>query len=148
MKRKAVHIAAAAAELVRFFALMFLAESLGALRSQSGADRIFRYAAAPQLLFPAGFFFLWLDPDRYAAYRPLLAAGKGVGMGALVPLAFLAVALLRSDTTEALSPSLSLGLLAAIGAIDAFSLAVLLALKQPHAEPGKDRADIIEVVKP
>jgi hypothetical protein len=86
MRGKAVHIFAAIAESLRFLAVAFLAFSVGALLDPS-ASSLLRYAAAPQLLFAAGFFFLWLDPARYSAYRPLLAIGKAASAVCFLPLA-------------------------------------------------------------
>ena len=86
MRGKAVHIIAAIAESLRFLAVAFLAFSVGALLSPS-VSSLLRYAAAPQLLFAAGFFFMWLDPARYSSYRPLLAIGKAASAVCFLPLA-------------------------------------------------------------
>ncbi len=40
--------------------------------------------AAPQALFPLMALFSWLDPERYAPYPPLYAAGKAISAAALV----------------------------------------------------------------
>jgi hypothetical protein len=85
MKRKIPHLVASITELVRFFALMLLAGNLGMVAGDGGASRLFRYVAAPQLLFAVGFFFLWLDFGRYGSYRPLLAVGKVAALVAFVP---------------------------------------------------------------
>jgi hypothetical protein len=85
MRGKAVHIVAAIAESFRFLAVVFLAFSVGALLDPSVSD-LLRYAAAPQLLFAAGFFFMWLDPARYSSYRPLLAIGKASSAVCFLPL--------------------------------------------------------------
>jgi hypothetical protein len=129
MRRKAVHIAAAIAESLRFFAIAFLAfDVAGPLNP--GISSLLRYAAAPQLLFAAGFFFLWLDPSRYGAYRPLLLVGKAASAVCLIPLA---VSLLRDPR------SLALGVAFLIAAADIFSLSVLIlargGLAQPSAPP-------------
>jgi hypothetical protein len=87
MQRKPLFLAASIAELLRFLAIFFLADSLGVLRMGVGAPSLFRYAASPQLLFAAALFFLWYDYGRYEAYRPLLAAGKAVSLLVLLPLA-------------------------------------------------------------
>ena len=55
MRRKAVHLMAAIVESLRFLALAFLAFDLGLLNPS--VSSLIRYAAAPQLLFAAGFFF-------------------------------------------------------------------------------------------
>jgi hypothetical protein len=85
MRGKVVHIVAAIAEGLRFFAVIFLAFSVGALLNPS-VSNLLRYAAAPQLLFAAGFFFMWLDPARYSSYRPLLAIGKAASAVCFLPL--------------------------------------------------------------
>jgi hypothetical protein len=87
MKRKIPYLAASGMELVRFIALMLLAGNLGLAGEDSGTSRLFRYAVVPQLLFAAGFFFLWLDADRYGPYRPLLAVGKIVSLAGFAPFA-------------------------------------------------------------
>jgi hypothetical protein len=86
MRGKGVHIFAAIAESLRFVAVVFLAFSLGALLDPS-VSSLLRYAAAPQLLFAAGFFFMWLDPARYSSFRPLLAIGKAASAACFLPLA-------------------------------------------------------------
>jgi hypothetical protein len=86
MRRKSVHIIAAIAELFRFFAIAFLAFSVGAL-FDSSVSSLLRYAAAPQFLFAVGFFFMWLDPVRYSSYRSLLAVGKCASAICFLPLA-------------------------------------------------------------
>lgn len=86
MRRKAVHLIAAIGESLRFAAVAFLAFSVGAL-ADSSVSNLLRYAAAPQLLFAAGFFFMWLDPDRYFSYKPLLLVGKLAGAVCFLPLA-------------------------------------------------------------
>jgi hypothetical protein len=86
MRGKAVHFFAAIAESLRFLAVVFLAFSVGALLDPS-VSNLLRYAAAPQLLFAAGFFFMWLDPARYSSYRPLLAIGKIAGAICFLPMA-------------------------------------------------------------
>lgn len=83
MQRKPRFLLAALAEPIRFLGLAFLAGALGALRGGTPSGALFRYAAAPQLLFAAAFFFLWYDGERYAAYRPLAIVGKLLGLAAL-----------------------------------------------------------------
>lgn len=92
MQRKVLYLAASIAELLRFLALFFIADSLGVLMMDGGIPALLRYAAAPQLLFAAGLFFLWYDPERYGAYRPLLLVGKAIGLLVLAPFAFRLVA--------------------------------------------------------
>lgn len=131
MRRKAVHLIAAIAESLRFFALAFLAFSVGALLDP-GAASLLRYAAVPQLLFAAGFFFMWLDPERYSSYRPLLAIGKAALVVCFLPMA---AALLRdanaTGTTFGL-PFLGIILAFFIAAVDIACLCVL-ALAAPRS---------------
>ena len=42
------------------------------------APTVLRLVAAPNLVLAAAFLFLGLDPDKYAAYRPLVGLGKAV----------------------------------------------------------------------
>ena len=85
MQRKPLYLVASAAETARFFALPFLALALGGLRDSAGSASFFRYAAGAQLLFVAGFFFLWLDRPRYDAFRSLLFLGKIVSVVTFLP---------------------------------------------------------------
>ena len=124
---------AAIAESLRFFAVAFLASSVGAL-SNTSVSNLLRYAAVPQLLFPAGFFFLWLDPPRYSSYRPLLTVGKTASVVCLIPLA---AALVRDPNAMGVNfgiPAIGLGLTFVIAAIDIASLSILLLVGIP-AEP-------------
>jgi hypothetical protein len=106
---------AAIAESLRFFAIAFLAVDVAGPLAPAFSG-ILRYAAAPQLLFAAGFFFLWLDPGRYSAYRPLLLIGKAASAVCFVPLA---ASLLRDPR------GLALGLAFLVAAADIVSLCVL-----------------------
>ena len=125
MRGKAVHIVAAIAESLRFLAVVFLAFSVGALLDPS-ASNLLRYAAAPQLLFAAGFFFMWLDPERYSPFRPLLALGKIAGAVCFLPLA-LALAGDEAARGRTLGvPRLGLGLAFFLAAVDVMSICVLL----------------------
>lgn len=135
MRRKAVHLFAAIAESLRFFAIAFLAFSVGALFDPS-VSSLLRYAAAPQILFAVGFFFLWLDRGRYASYRPLLAIGKLASAACYVPLAS---ALVRDPWASAASFGirgfgLSLALL--IAAVDIASLSVLFLSREESRPDG------------
>lgn len=118
MRRRPVHLAAAIAESLRFLAVAFLAFDAGALLSPS-ASGLLRYAGAPQLLFVAGFFFLWLDPARYGAYRPLLLIGKAASIACFIPLA----------------ASLALALAYFVAVVDIASVSIL-ALVKPVAARG------------
>jgi hypothetical protein len=126
MQRKPLFLAAAVAETLRFLGFVFLAFDLGALLKPSVSSLV-RYGAAPQLLFAAGFFFLWLDPLRYAPYRPLLLVGKAANLLCLLPLA---ATLLGDPGPASLGlPFLgrAMGLLIAL--VDAGSLLVLILVR-------------------
>lgn len=131
MRRKPVHLAAAIAESLRFFAIAFLAYSVGALGTAS-VSSLLRYAAAPQVLFALGFFFLWLEPERCASYRPLLIVGKAAGLLCYLPLGS---ALAVDPAARGISlgrPALGLGLALLIAAADMLSLTVLFLTKAPE----------------
>jgi len=120
---------AAIAESFRFLAIVFLAFDLDVLFGPS-ASGLLRYAAAPQLLFAAGFFFLWLDPGRYDAYRPLLIVGKLASIACFLPLA---LALARDPKASAVSlgvPGLGGILASLIVIVDIASLSVLVLVKR------------------
>jgi hypothetical protein len=137
MKRKAIHLAAAGAELLRFSALMGLAETLGSLEGGAGAARLFRYAVVPQLLFPVGFFFLWLDGDRYSTYKPLLGTGKIACLAAFLPLAFFLGSYLRAEPYRAGDPVAASLLAAFVAFVD---LAGLTVLSLVHGSSGRQPA--------
>jgi hypothetical protein len=126
---------AAIAESLRFFAVMFLAFNVGALLS-SGASSLLRYAAAPQLLFAAGFFFLWLDPERYGQYRPLLGIGKAASIVCFVPFAADLVRDSRAATAFGV-PYLGLAFACFILVVDIASISILLLTKPGIAPPAK-----------
>lgn len=152
MRRKSVHLFAAIAESLRFVAVVFLAFSVGAIVDAS-VSNLLRYAAAPQLLFAAGFFFMWLDPPRYSSYRPLLAIGKAAGVVCFLPLAG---AVMRDPNATGSTFGIAfLGIYLAffIAAVDIASLCVLAlgggpsaqnALKTP-ASVGQSPDDIEQV---
>jgi hypothetical protein len=140
MRRKAVHIVAAIAEGLRFLAVVFLAFSVGALLDPS-VSSLLRYAAVPQLLFAAGFFFMWLDPARYSSYRPLLAVGKAALVVCFLPLAG---ALVRDPKAMGASlgvPFLGLILAFFLVAVDISSLCVLAFGSAPPVDGGPSRPD-------
>lgn len=136
MRRKPIHLCAAITEAIRFFALAFLAYAIGSLGSAS-VEGILRYAAVPQILFAAGFFFLWFDPLRYSAYRSLLLLGKIASILCLLPLA---ASVAGDPGARGLSlgkPALGLSMALLISALDLFALAVLfLAKPQIQAADG------------
>lgn len=88
MKRGPLFLAAALVEVLRFFILMTFAAALGLLAQRPLIPSFIRYAAIGQLLFIVAYFFLWLDFDRYAAYRPLALTGKILSLAAFVPVGF------------------------------------------------------------
>jgi len=74
MKRLSPFYAFAGIELLRYFTLAWVLDGL-----MSGyPPQILRFAAAPNLMFGAAFFFLAMDPGRYGVYRPLILLGKAV----------------------------------------------------------------------
>ena len=87
MKRGPLFLAAALFEVLRFFILMTFAAALGLLAQRPLIPSFIRYAAVGQFLFVAAYFFLWLDGERYAAYRPLALFGKVLSVVAFAPLA-------------------------------------------------------------
>jgi len=87
MKRGPLFLAAALFEVLRFFILMTFAAALGLLAQRPLIPSFIRYVAIGQLLFVAAYFFLWLDGDRYAVYRPLVLTGKILSLAAFAPLA-------------------------------------------------------------
>jgi hypothetical protein len=128
-----------------------LASNVGALTSPS-VSSLLRYAAAPQLLFAAGFFFLWLDAPRYREYRPLLLIGKAACVVCLFPLA---VSLVGDPKTVALAfglPFMGIALAFFVAMVDIASLAVLVGVKLPErpaeapsASPGQTQDEIEKV---
>ncbi len=78
MRRSFITLLGAAGEAVRYFGLIALARAFLGGASGKTTLALLQFAASPHLLFAGGFFFLWLDPRRYDAFRPLLAAGKAL----------------------------------------------------------------------
>lgn len=122
MQRNPLFLVASAAETARFIALAFLAGALGGLREGEGLPALFRYAAAPQLLFVAAFFFLWLDRERYGAYRALLLVGKVLSLVAFIPLF---ISMVQNRGSSLMSRTGPTAAMVAVG-IDLFSFMVLL----------------------
>jgi len=123
----------------------------------ASVSSLLRYAAAPQLLFAAGFFFMWLDPERYSSYRPLLAVGKLALVVCFLPLA---ASLLRDPNATGSTlgvPFLGIYLAVAVAVVDVASLCILAlggghaasasAEKGPSApvKPGQGPGDIEQV---
>lgn len=77
-------------ESCRFVAITVLLSALSTRGNWSGA--VGAALAAPQALFVLAALLVWFDPERYAAFRPLYAAGKaistfalGAGIGVALP---------------------------------------------------------------
>jgi hypothetical protein len=137
MQRKPLYLAAAIAELARFFALSLLAGALGAMGSpaspiagEAGLSQFYRYATAPQLLFVVAFFFLWYDFGRYRAFRPLLILGKAISLLDFLPFS---IYLIRSAFDLPLAGSAGPAAAICAFAVDLGSLLVLCLAKLPLA---------------
>lgn len=114
-------------ELPRFAAVAALLSAFAAREGWPGS--IGAAFAAPQALFVLAALLFWVDPERYAAYRPLYAAGKavsafalGAGLGASLPT--LAEAVAMADPSAVLAASVAVPVLAydfAAAAIVAYS---------------------------
>lgn len=97
MRRSIIALIGTGGELVRFFGLVALARAfLGSADSKSSLAFL-QFAAAPQLLFAGGFFFLWRNPERYGVYRPLLALGKVLCVLSLATLTIRCILYFRQD---------------------------------------------------
>jgi hypothetical protein len=132
MRRKPVFLVAAIAETIRFLALAFLAYTIGALATSS-VSGVLRYAAAPQILFAAGFFFLWLDRERYGSYRPLLLLGKAACLVCLFPMARAVAGDPQAIGIAFGRPAFGLSLTLLVAAEDILALALLLFAKSEGA---------------
>jgi hypothetical protein len=141
MKRKIPYLAASCAELARFVMLMILARDFGAIDGAGGFPRLVRYAAAPQLLFAAGFFFLWLDAPRYRQYRPLLAVGKLAGLISLAPLAGEILYARFEHSAQMRDPRAAFVHVLFLAAVDIGSLAIALLCAMPEASAPALRDD-------
>ncbi len=126
MRKKTRFLAASITETIRYFIVIFLASALGFPAAGIAGNALFRYACLPQLLFAAGFFFLWLDQPRYARFRSLLLAGKAA---LVIPGAFLALSLFvaaRTGRGGFMIPRSALFAGFAVVLLDLFSTACLL----------------------
>ncbi len=125
MRRSIITLLGAGGEVVRFFGLVALSRAfLGGAAGRTSLA-LLQFAASPHLLFAGGFFFLWLDPRRYDAFRPLLAAGKALGVLTLGSLAARFVLTFRNELPPQGDPGI---LLTAMGAFLVWDLAAGLAL--------------------
>jgi hypothetical protein len=135
MQRPPLLLIAAFVEILRFFSLMIAVESVGLLGAGTLTASLLRYIAAPQLFFVIIFFFLWLDRDRYFAYRNLALAGKALALTSFLPLVLAFFGSLRNEGFVPL-PRLALwsGLLVVLA--DLIALSVLLSLKRYSGSSG------------
>ncbi len=126
MRKKKRFLAASIVELLRYFIIDALVPAVGLDASGKLGTALLRYAVLPQLLFAAGFFFLWLDGERYARFRTLLLVGKA---GLILPGAFLALSIYlgsRSGSGGFMIPQAALGAVSALAFADLYGLACLL----------------------
>lgn len=125
MRRSIITLLGAGGEVVRFFGLVALARAfLGGAGGRTSLA-LLQFAASPHLLFAGGFFFLWLEPRRYDAFRPLLAAGKALCVLTLGSLAVRFALTFRNELPPQGDPGL---LLTAMGAFLVWDAAAALAL--------------------
>ncbi len=75
-------------EMVRFLALLSAVLGLG-LPALRGALLWLLLFGSGQLVLPAAFLFLSLDPPKYRSLRPFLILGKGIGIFCALLLALL-----------------------------------------------------------
>lgn len=125
MRRSIITLLGAGGELIRFFGITALARAFLGGGAGKTSLALLQFAASPHLLFAGGFFFLWLDPRRYDAFRPLLAAGKALCVLTLGTLAARFALGLRGELPPQGDPGI---LLAAMGAFLAWDAAAALAL--------------------
>jgi hypothetical protein len=143
MRRKPLFFAASAIELLRFIALSFVATALGAAVAGQGDPAVFRYAAAPGLLFAVAFFFLGRDPLHYAPFRLLIVAGKLLSLAAFLPLGLsLLPALLPQAAGRDLRGALPWAAIL-LGA-DLLSLLIAAAYGRREKAPEEPRSGVVE----
>jgi hypothetical protein len=141
MRRGFLFLVAAFIEVLRFFSLMLFAEAIGFIDSGSLTPSLLRYVAVPQLLFAVVFFFLWLDGQRYTAFRPLALLGKAISLVAFVPLLLAFFGSIRSEGFIPL-PNFALGSAFYIVAADIFGMLVLALYRRAliHGAPSSGSA--------
>jgi len=132
MRKNPLYLLLAILEIVRFSVLALLAMSLGVFSMPAAVLSLWRYAAAPQLLFALALFFMWFDYDRYGVYRPLVLGGQIVLLLVLLPLA----AALISPGLAGPRQYIYLGILALLDLL----LVVLLAQKPRSGQSGAGQA--------
>jgi hypothetical protein len=124
-------------ELLRFL-LLFLAAVLVFRKTVAAETQALRWLlvlAAPGLLLPAGFLFLYLDPDRNAALLGVLSIGKVLALCAAAVLLLAApFELLRRSLSLTEPVLIPLAILTGAAAVD---LALLLPML-PHRQGKED----------
>jgi hypothetical protein len=123
MRRRRIYLLLLAAwELVRLY---IVASSAVASR---GTDSLpaFIFALAPEAVFAAAFFFLWLDFERFRVFRDLLIAVKAVSLAAAVVISVATFADYRAKGVyEAVWAIMSLRPTLIVGSADAIAILVL-----------------------
>ena len=125
MRRSFISLLGAAGELVRYFGLIALARAFLGGAAGKTSLALLQFAATPHLLFAGGFLYLWLDPRKYDAFRPLLAAGKALGF---LTLGILLARFALGSRVELPPQGDPAALLSAMGAFLAWDAAAGLAL--------------------
>lgn len=102
-------------ELPRFAAVAALLSAIAAREGWTGS--IGAAFAAPQALFVLASLLVWVDSERYGAFRPLYAAGKAVsafavGAGLAASLPTLAEAVALADPSAIFAASVAVPVLA------------------------------------
>ncbi len=142
MRRSIITLLGAGGELVRFFGLAALCRAFLGNSGSPASQALYQFAAAPQLLFAGGFFFLWRDPIRYGVYRPLLAAGKALCVLTLASLTVRFLLFFRQDIYVAGDPAAMLAAMAAFLLWDAAAgIALVVSLREPPGSPEPSPAD-------
>ncbi|HSV55483.1 MAG TPA: hypothetical protein VLH39_00055 [Magnetospirillaceae bacterium] len=131
MRRSFITLVGVGGELARYFGLIAISRAfLGG--DGKGTLLLLQFAASPHLLFAGGFFFLWLDPLRYGAFRPLLAAGKALSLFGLGSLFAWFLTNRGSELLPGGDPVVLLGAMAAILVWDMAAGAALLRSLASH----------------
>ncbi|MBU0927654.1 MAG: hypothetical protein KKA67_07885 [Spirochaetes bacterium] len=130
MRRTYRYFALAGVELARYFAIVYAAGPFIAVLTSG--TQVIRLVAAPNVVFAVAFFFLGVDRERYAAYRPLIVVCKAVALFSSV------IALPRLFGLGGSEPSKPAAYaVLAIAAWDAISAAiVLLSREEPPVARG------------
>ncbi len=121
---------AAVWELLRFAVLYLLFATQVTTGIGASVDHfITLWFGAPQLALAAGFLFMALYPERYAAFMNLLRLGKLLATAAAVPA--LAMQILAAIDGELVGAAFGTRMIAGLGvlAIDALLLIFLISLR-------------------